>query len=108
MGSCFHRILTSIQYNIGLDVAGFQCWQELGEQAGKSIIVASILPVQAVVKVEVEKETAAINNQTAVPELDIFEEASVRLHVGGETLDTHWFLGPGKSSKEVLLFLSVL
>lgn len=92
-----HAILTSIQYHIRLDVTGCQRREELGEQASERIIIPSMPLVQKVVKVEAEKQTAAVNNQTTVPELHILEEVSVPLHIGGQTLDTHRTSGSTKT-----------
>lgn len=83
------RVLTSIQYYIRLDIAGFKCRKELGEQEVKGIIIPSILLVQTVAKVEPVVETAAINNQRTVPKLHILEEVSVPFHIGGQTPDPH-------------------
>lgn len=75
--------LTSIQHHIRLDVASCQRRKKLGEQESEGIVIASVLLVQIVVKVESEEETAAINNQTTVPKLHILEEVSVPFHIGG-------------------------
>ena len=99
-GLSFHSILTSIQYHIWLDVTGGQRGEELCEKASESIIVPSALLVQTVVKVQAKIETAAVDNQTTVPELHVLEEVSVPLHIGGQTLDTHGTSGPGKTRNE--------
>lgn len=90
-------VFTSIQYHVWLDVTGCQSSKELAEQAGESVIIPSMLLVQTVVEVEAEIQTAAVNNQTAVPKLHILEESSVPLHIGGQTLDTHGISGPAET-----------
>ena len=74
---------TSIQHHKGLDVARRQGREELVQQGGEDVIVASVLLVQAVVEVEAVEQTAAIDDQDTVPELDVLEELPVPLHVGG-------------------------
>lgn len=61
----------------------------MGEEEVKFIIIPSILLVQTVAKVEPEVETAAINNKTTVPKMNILEEVSVPVHIGGQTVDPH-------------------
>ena len=90
---------TSIQHHIRLDVTGCQRGQELCEQASEGIIVPSMLLVQAMVKVQAEIQTAAIDDQATVPEPDVLQEASVPLHIGGQTLDTHETSGPGDTRR---------
>mgnify|MGYP007124604898 CR=1 FL=1 len=85
-------ILTSIKYHIGPNVAGCQRREKVDNSASKAIIVSTVLLVQGGVEVEVVVQTGAINNQVAVLKLHVFEEVSVPLHKGGQTLDSHWIL----------------
>lgn len=98
-------ILTSIQDHIWLDVTGCQCREELGEQARKSIVVSSILLVQTVVKVKAKIQTAAVDNQSTVPEPHILEEVSVALHICSKTLNTHGISGSRNDMEKIELML---
>lgn len=80
---------TSIKDHIRLDVTGCQVRKELMQQAGKSIIISSVLLVQKVVKVEAEVEAATVDDQATVSESHVLENTSVFLHEGGQPWDSH-------------------